>query len=75
MQNLVKHKDFCSAGQPAPCEGYFTGNVLPCVCGAEGNVIQALNELAPEAPVGGTPPTAEEPATVAAANPMVEFAR
>jgi hypothetical protein len=54
-----KHKDFCFAGQPALCKGYFPGDVLPCVCGAEGDVIAALSEAAVPAPAGGTPAPAK----------------
>src|SRR5665811_1231243 len=64
MDSAVKHKSFCSAGRAAPCEGYFPDDILPCVCGAEGNVVAALSELAPPAPVGGTPATSDlEPTT------------
>ena len=39
MKSESKHEHFCFAGQPAPCEGYFLNDVLPCVCGAEGDVV------------------------------------
>jgi len=39
------HKNYCFAGQPAPCLGYFPGDVLPCVCGAEGDILQALEQV------------------------------
>lgn len=51
----TKHKDFCFAGQPAPSAGYFPGDVLPCICGAEGDVMDALRQIAPCAPAGGSP--------------------
>jgi len=56
----TKHADFCFAGQPAPCEGYFPGNRLPCVCGAEGNVATALAQVAVPAPAGGVPPAEKQ---------------
>ena len=37
------HKDYCSAGQPAPCPGYFEGDILPCVCDA-GELLEALSQ-------------------------------
>jgi hypothetical protein len=37
------HKAYCSAGQPAPCPGYFEGDVLPCVCDAR-NLLEALSQ-------------------------------
>ncbi len=55
MGSGTKHKDFCFAGQPAPCAGYFPGDVLPCVCGAEGDVVDALSQVAASAPAGGSP--------------------
>ena len=36
------HREYCFAGQPATCPGYFAGDVLPCVCGVEGTVLEAL---------------------------------
>ena len=51
MRRSLEHRQFCFAGQPAPCKGYFTGDELPCVCGVEGNVIRALSELSPPAPL------------------------
>ena len=43
---MTKHQPYCFAGQPAPCEGYFTNDALPCVCGVNGNVLSALSETA-----------------------------
>ena len=40
------HKPYCFAGQPALCPGYFTNDVLPCVCGVKGNVLSALSKVA-----------------------------
>jgi hypothetical protein len=40
------HLEHCFAGQPAACPGYFAGDVLPCVCGVEGSVLQALSRIA-----------------------------
>jgi hypothetical protein len=59
MKGESKHEHFCFAGQPAPCKGYFPNDVLPCVCGAEGDVIQALNLVAVPSPHGGTPVPAD----------------
>jgi hypothetical protein len=59
MNGKTRHEYFCFAGQPAPCEGYFRNDVLPCVCGAEGNAITALNRVAVPAPLGGTPAPAD----------------
>jgi hypothetical protein len=55
MKSESKHEHFCFAGQPAPCEGYFLNDVLPCVCGAEGDVVTALSGVAVPAPLGGAP--------------------
>jgi hypothetical protein len=46
MRGETEHEYFCFAGEPAPCKGYFPDDVLPCVCGAEGNVITALRQVA-----------------------------
>jgi len=55
MKGENKHEHFCFAGQPAPCEGYFPDDVLPCVCGAEGDAVTALSQVAiPAAPLGRT---------------------
>jgi hypothetical protein len=51
MNRRIEHKSFCFAGQPAPCTGYFPGDVLPCICGAEGDVTTALSQTALPAPV------------------------
>ena len=45
MGTKVEHKPFCFGGEPAPCEGYFPDDVLPCVCTIE-NVLVALSEQA-----------------------------
>jgi hypothetical protein len=45
MQSELKHKPFCFAGQAAPCTGYFPNDVLPCICGLEGDVITALTNV------------------------------
>jgi hypothetical protein len=55
MEDKSKHEHFCFAGQLASCQGYFPNEVLPCVCGADGNVIRALSQVAVRAPPGGTP--------------------
>jgi len=49
MNSEVKHKWFCFAGEPAPCEGYFPGDVLPCVCTTR-NVVAELSQQALAAP-------------------------
>jgi len=63
MKRGSKHEHFCFAGQPAPCEGYFLDDLLPCVCGAEGDVLTALSRLAVPA-LGGTPVSAEPAAAM-----------
>jgi len=55
VETESKHEHFCFAGQPAQCEGYFADDVLPCVCGVEGDVIAALSRVAIPSPLGGTP--------------------
>jgi len=42
-----KHGHFRFAGQTAPCQGYFTNELLPSVCGAEGDAVTALSQVAP----------------------------
>ena len=59
MEDKSKHKHFCFAGQPASCQGYFHNDVLPCVCGAEGNAVTALSQVAIPAPPGGRPAPAD----------------
>lgn len=59
MKGESKHAHFCFAGQPAPCKGYFPNDVLPCVCGVEGDVVSALSQVAVPAPLGGTPVPAD----------------
>jgi hypothetical protein len=53
MTGESKHEHFCFAGQPAPCKGYFPNDVLPCVCGVEGDAVTALSRVAVPAPLGG----------------------
>lgn len=43
---LREHREYCFAGSPAPCPGYFDGDALPCVCGAEETVLDALSQIA-----------------------------
>jgi len=45
MAKYKTHQKYCFAGQPAPCPGYFEGDVLPCICGATGDVITALSQV------------------------------
>jgi len=52
----IRHADFCAAGQPAPCPGYFSDDILPCVCGATGDVFAALELVALPMPLAGNPP-------------------
>ncbi len=59
MKTESRHEHFCFAGQPAPCEGYFFSDLLPCVCGVEGDVVSALSRVAVPSPPGGTPIPAE----------------
>jgi hypothetical protein len=53
MKSESKHEHFCFAGQPTPCKGYFPNDVLPCVCGVEGDVVTALSQVAVPAPPSG----------------------
>jgi hypothetical protein len=46
MKGESKHEHFCFAGQPALCKGYLPNDVLPCVCGAEGDAVTALSQVA-----------------------------
>jgi hypothetical protein len=55
MSPKMTHKSFCFAGEPSPCIGYFADDVLPCVCGAEGDVITALSRVALPAPMSEKP--------------------
>ena len=66
MEDKSKHEHFCFAGQPASCQGYFHNDVLPCVCGAEGNAVTALSQVAIPASPGGRP----APADLAPATPQ-----
>lgn len=62
MKGEGEHKPFCFAGQRAPCAGYFPNNVLPCICGAQGDAVSALSQVAVPAPLGGMPvPAGEAP--------------
>lgn len=45
MEGEFEHKPFCLAGQAAPCSGYFPNDVLPCICGLEGDVVTALTNV------------------------------
>ena len=58
MSRESKHNPFCFAGEPAPCKGYFPGDVLPCVCETEG-VVAALSQQALPAPAGMPASTSE----------------
>jgi hypothetical protein len=46
MSKPIIHKQYCFAGQPAPCTGYFKHDTLPCVCGATGNPLFAISLVA-----------------------------
>jgi hypothetical protein len=49
------HKAYCFAGQPAPCQGYFANDVLPCICDSRDSLLLALLQVAmPMAPVDRT---------------------
>jgi hypothetical protein len=39
------HNAYCFAGQPAPCAGYFTNDILPCICSRE-SLLLALSQVA-----------------------------
>jgi len=46
------HNVCCFAGQPAPCLGYFSNDILPCVCGSKESLLLALSQVAmPAIPV------------------------
>jgi len=46
------HKAYCFAGQPAPCQGYFANDVLPCICESKESLLFALLQVAiPMTPV------------------------
>ena len=46
MRTPTTHKQYCFAGQPASCTGYFANDKLPCICGADGDLLAALSEVA-----------------------------
>jgi hypothetical protein len=57
MRKPTVHKQYCFAGEPAACPGYFTNDALPCVCGANGNALAALSQVAmPIVPLEETTP-------------------
>jgi hypothetical protein len=56
MNGENKHEHFCFAGQSALCRGYFPNDVLLRVCGAGGNAVTSLSQVAVPAPLVGTPP-------------------
>jgi hypothetical protein len=57
MRKPPLHKEYCFAGQPAPCPGYFANDALPCVCGVNGNTFSAMSQVAiPAIPVEQTTP-------------------
>jgi len=46
------HKAYCLADQPAPCQGYFSNDTLPCVCSSREALLFALLQVAiPMVPV------------------------
>jgi len=53
------HKSYCFAGQPATCPGYFSNDILPCVCSSQESLQLALSQVAiPHIPVKEAPPVA-----------------
>jgi hypothetical protein len=57
MNSSTFHKEYCFAGQPAACPGYFTNDALPCVCGADGNILAAMRQVViPVVPLEQTTP-------------------
>jgi hypothetical protein len=51
------HENYCFAGQPAPCPGYFADDILPCVCSSEEKLLFALSQVAiPAVPVQDSTP-------------------
>jgi hypothetical protein len=52
MKKSKMHKSYCSAGEPAPCTGYFENDVLPCTCGATQPILEVLSQVVfPAAPL------------------------
>lgn len=52
------HNNVCFANQLAPCLGYFTNDILPCVCSRE-SLLAALSQVAlPSVPVDVMAPDA-----------------
>jgi hypothetical protein len=40
------HSVYCFAGQSAPCPGYFSNDILPCVCSSGESLFLALSQVA-----------------------------
>lgn len=40
------HNPYCFAGQSAPCLGYFSSDILPCVCASKESLLLALSQVA-----------------------------
>jgi hypothetical protein len=40
------HNAFCFAGEAAPCPGYFTNDILPCVCSSKEKLLFELSQVA-----------------------------
>jgi hypothetical protein len=46
------HNVCCFAGQSAACPGYFSNDILPCVCYSKESLLLALSQVAiPYVPV------------------------
>ena len=53
------HNSYCFAGQPATCPGYFSNDILPCVCSSKESLLLALSQVAiPYIPVNDVLPVA-----------------
>jgi hypothetical protein len=40
------HNAYCFGGQTAPCPGYFTNDILPCICSSKESLLLALSQVA-----------------------------
>ena len=50
------HNEYCFADQSAPT-GYFTNDLLPCICSCKESLLNALTQVAiPFLPLGDLPP-------------------
>jgi len=45
-KGIEMHNVCCFAGQTAPCPGYFSNDILPCICSGKESLLIALSQLA-----------------------------